>query len=296
MNDASQYTHWLPRDAAARHWFMHTRHTAIGMGQGKAGSRLLPDVSDERLARKGSDPVSPAVLRVNVLPGFGPCWETAAERLVRHLNTDAQIIAQRPWAGGERKGEGERGRRGDDSGFRSPALPFPPSPPLPFSPSSVGDRECLLLLGWPAADDRQRLKEIELYCRGGGPLVAVRTLDAEMPGWPNFAEEVFGARQGALARSQLMEVVRSDVAWHHPIVERVEVLLAEGEVYRGPRLGPRATVLLTADDGRGPAPAAWATRQSGGRVFCTTLGHEDDFREPTYLRLLANAVRWVAAI
>ena len=61
------------------------------------------------------------------------------------------------------------------------------------------DYECLVLLGWPSPSNRQRLKRIELYCRGGGPLVALRTLDAEMPGWPDFAEEVFGGRQAGRA-------------------------------------------------------------------------------------------------
>ena len=78
------------------------------------------------------------------------------------------------------------------------------------------------------------------------------------------------------------------------MLEGIDGLIAEGEIYRGPRLSPLATILLTADDGCGPAPVAWTTRHSGGRVFCTTLGHEDDFHEPAFLRLLARAVRWTA--
>src|SRR5208283_1289909 len=50
------------------------------------------------------------------------------------------------------------------------------------------------LLGWPAASSPQRVKRIELYCRGGGSLVAFRAMHAEIPGWSNFAEEVLGRR------------------------------------------------------------------------------------------------------
>ena len=205
--------------------------------------------------------------------------------MVRHLNADPRLIAERAWE--ESNGQ---------------ALPSHPAGPSEADGTAeracyfAEDCDCLVLLGWPAAEDRRRLKQIELYCRGGGPLVAVRTVDAVMPGWPNFAEEVFGGRQPSSRRSRLLEVLRSDVAWHHPAVDGVEILLAEGEVYRGPRLSPRATVVLTADDGRGPGPVAWAFRRPGGRVLCTTLGHEDDFREPAFLRLISNAVRWAAMV
>ena len=46
----------------------------------------------------------------------------------------------------------------------------------------------------------------------------------------------------------------------------------------------------------GTRPVAWATRHAGGRVFCTTLGLDDDFREPSFLRLISNAVHWAGLI
>ena len=158
------------------------------------------------------------------------------------------------------------------------------------------DYNCLVLLGWPAPTDRQRLKRIELYCRAGGSLVAVRWLDAEMPGWPDFAEEVLGGRQPSSRPSRLMETQRADAAWHHPVVDGIDGLIAEGEIYRGPHLSPRATVLLTADDGQGRGPVAWSMRHSGGRLVCTTLGHEDDLRDATFLHFISRAIHWAALV
>ena len=237
-------------EAAARHWFMHTPHEAIGMG-GNAKARPAPLPETQTLS-------------VGVLAGLGSAWRIALERLAGHLNSDRSLIAEPAW---------QHARADDDA---------------------IENYDCLVLLGWPAANNRERLKQIELYCRAGGSLVAVRTLGANMPGWPDFAEEVFGGRQPETQQSRLMEVRRSNVAWHHPALDGLDGLIAEGEVYRGPRLSSMATVLLTADDGRGPAPVAWTTRHAGGRVFSTTLGHEDDFREPAFLRLIARAVRWTA--
>ena len=200
-----------------------------------------------------------------------------------YLGNDKSLIAEPAW---ERRGKGDITHLPE-----RPEGCFAQMSDVPFSSE---DYDCLVLLGWPAMNDRQRLKRIELHCRGGGSLVAVRTLAATMPGWPDFAEEVFAGRQPETNQSRLLETRRSDVAWHHPALDGLEGLIAEGEVYRGPRLSSTATVLLTADDGRGAAPVAWTSRHAGGRVFSTTLGHEDDFREPAFLGLIARAVRWTA--
>jgi type 1 glutamine amidotransferase len=121
-------------------------------------------------------------------------------------------------------------------------------------------------------------------------------MHAEIPGWSNFSEDVLGGRQPAGRRCRLLEVQRSDTAWHHPVVQGVETMIAEGEVYSGPRFSPQATVLLTAHGGQRAQPVAWTTRYEGGRVFCTTLGLDDDFREPSFLRLISNAVQWTGLV
>ncbi len=44
-------------------------------------------------------------------------------------------------------------------------------------------------------------------------------------------------------------------------------------------------------------PAAWVRAPKGefrGRVFYTSLGLPEDFKEPNYRRLLINAIFWVA--
>lgn len=164
--------------ALARHWFMHSRHTAIGMG-GNRPAQLSPP-PDVRLAP------SERLLHVGVFAGCEAGMETAAERLVVHFNRHPQMIAVRPWR--------------ETAAYAAPDLP-----PVPVAEHAWGhaahddtcdDYDCLVLLGWPAADDRRRLKQIELYCRDDRPVVALRTLDAEMPGWADFCEEVFGGRLG----------------------------------------------------------------------------------------------------
>jgi type 1 glutamine amidotransferase len=44
-----------------------------------------------------------------------------------------------------------------------------------------------------------------------------------------------------------------------------------------------------------PEPIAWTNRYGKSRIFYTSLGHEDDFKNENFVRLLANAVEWCLA-
>jgi hypothetical protein len=209
-------------------------------------------------------------LRVGLVTGAEEMWEPAADLLAEHLLRDPGLEIDRAW----------------DC--------------IDLGIDITADYDCLVLLGWPTASRRKLLKRIELHCRGGGSLVALRAIHAELPGWTNFAEEVLGGRQLPGTKCRLLEVERSDSAWHHPIVAGLETMIAEGEVYCGPRFSPDTSVLLKTHsampNGQRGLPVAWAKRQEGGRVFCTTLGLLDDFRIPGFVRLISNAVHWVGLV
>jgi type 1 glutamine amidotransferase len=244
--------------ALSRHWFMHTSHVSVGLGAAKPReaqsppSAIMPPLPAEEVR----------TLRVGLIAGPEAAWDMAAARMAEHLRKDQRLDVFYAWDCVE------------------------------FGIDDPHDYDCLVLFGWPSASNRELVKRIEVHCRNGGSIVALRAMHAEISGWPNFAEEVFGGRQPQRHRSRLLEVQRSENAWHHPVVDGVETLIAEGEVYCGPRFSPDTTVLLTAHDGQRQRPVAWTTRYAGGRVFCSTLGQDDDFREPDFLRLISNAVHW----
>jgi hypothetical protein len=253
----------------AHHWFIHTPHSAIGIGaMAKAGSRLptSPAVPCE------PPPPLPEVrrLRVGLVAGSEESWRPAVERLAEHFFRDEGLEIGDAWDCAD----------------------------LGIEDST--DYDCLVLLGWPAASRRELLKRIGLYCRGGGSLVALRAMHAALPDWPSFAEEVLGGRQLPGKNCRLLEVNRAECAWHHPVVQGLGTLIAEGEGYSGPRFSPDTTVLLktvgSSQSGHGDLPVAWVRRHEGGRVFCSTLGVDDDFGEPSFLGLISRAVHWVGMV
>ena len=52
------------------------------------------------------------------------------------------------------------------------------------------------------------------------------------------------------------------------------------------------TVLLTGSIPDATEPVAWVREKDGRRVFYTSLGHPDDFKDANFNRLLVNALAW----
>ena len=39
-------------------------------------------------------------------------------------------------------------------------------------------------------------------------------------------------------------------------------------------------------------PLAWVREYKGGRIFYTSLGHPDDFKNPNFIQMVTNATFW----
>ena len=63
-------------------------------------------------------------------------------------------------------------------------------------------------------------------------------------------------------------------------------------VYKAGDLAPTATPLLFGDNGKGRHPVCLVNEYKGARVFYTSLGVPEDFKDENFRRLLVNAVYW----
>ena len=138
------------------------------------------------------------------------------------------------------------------------------------------------------------LERFRQYCAAGKPLVGVRTASHACQNWLAFDAEVLGGSydghygSGAVARVEI-----AGEAGGHPVLKGVEPFESRGSLYRNTPIADDAELLLT---GRTPEhfePVAWTRRHRGGRIFYTSLGHQKDFWELDFLRLIDNAVNWV---
>lgn len=159
----------------------------------------------------------------------------------------------------------------------------------------------------PPLDD---LDAIRAHVAAGRPLVGIRTAShafaprrGETPPaghgtWPDFDPRVLGGRYvGHHGAGPATSVTVASGAAGHPILVGIDVarLVGHGSLYRVAPLEPSATALLSGVAADHPAePVAWtnAPRRGSSRVFYTSFGHEDDFREPEFRRLLLQGICW----
>jgi type 1 glutamine amidotransferase len=167
-----------------------------------------------------------------------------------------------------------------------------------LSLAAIDDADVVLLFTRRLRTEGPELERFQAYCARGGPIVGVRTASHGFQNWLAFDREVLGGNYGnhygagPLCR---VELAPNAAAADHPILRGVDLPFdSPGSLYRNTPLAADTTPLLTGRTDEASEPVAWTRVHRGGRVFTTSLGHQEDFRNPAFLRLLANAVFWAA--
>ncbi|MGZ8940148.1 MAG: ThuA domain-containing protein [Limisphaerales bacterium] len=138
------------------------------------------------------------------------------------------------------------------------------------------------------------LAEIRKYVESGKPLVALRTSSHAFENWKEFDKEVLGGNYGNHYGNKLKTTVSVAAgAKDHPLLRGVSEFVSDGSLYKNTPLGPGAKVLLMgAVEGHAPEPVAWTRENKGARVFYTSLGHPQDFKEESFRNLVRNGIEW----
>ena len=162
---------------------------------------------------------------------------------------------------------------------------------------------------------RAQLDAIRAHLEAGKPLVGIRTAshafaprDQERDEfvvkggraeWPRFDPEVLGGNyQGHHGTGPRVTVRPAPGAEDHAILSGVDLASFStlGSLYRvSPLAGSATPLVIGSVPGKPEEPVTWvhAYGPKQARVFYTSLGHPDDFAQPTFRRLLLNGVVWV---
>ncbi len=82
---------------------------------------------------------------------------------------------------------------------------------------------------------------------------------------------------------------------HHPVTRGLKDFTIRDEAYGGYWVSPDVNVLLRTDCPKSTPEIAWAHRVGKGRVVTIQLGHDHfAYENPSYRRLVGNAIRWCA--
>ncbi len=159
--------------------------------------------------------------------------------------------------------------------------------------SAIEETDVLLLFTRRLNVDGEELERFKAYCAAGGPVVGVRTASHAFQNWLAFDGEVLGGnyqmhwRHGPRARARFEPGSEG-----HLLLEGVAEFSSAGSLYRNTPIAADTSLLMSASTDEHDEPVTWTRTHAGGRVFYTSLGHQEDFEEPGFLRLLANAVLW----
>ena len=142
------------------------------------------------------------------------------------------------------------------------------------------------------------LERFKNYCADGRPLVGVRTASHAFQNWLDFDRDLLGGNyEGHYGSDVASRIDVADGAGDHPVLTGVLPFESQGSLYKNTPLADDTSLLLTGRSAEHCEPVAWTRQHSAGqrgRIFYTSLGHQKDFWELDFLRLIGNAIHWVA--
>ena len=148
---------------------------------------------------------------------------------------------------------------------------------------------------------------IRKHIDAGKPVLGIRTAshafgakkpEAGRAAWETFDVDVFGGHYEnhyGKGPATVVTAVQGHVlarGWPG------EAMKFTSSLYKSRNLAPGTTVVLNGTSEGRPEitePVAWVRTEGGRRIFYTSLGSAEDFREAAFRRLLVNAVLWATA-
>ncbi len=144
-----------------------------------------------------------------------------------------------------------------------------------------------------------QLKKFKAWFEAGKPIVAIRTTSHGFQNWLEFDRIVLGATYGNHygGKSKGTQISFVEKQTDHPILKGVDQKTFHSPmwVYKYTNLADSVTVLMTGKFEDHVEPVTWTNVYKSGRVFYTSLGHADDFKNEVFVKLLSNGVTWCLA-
>ena len=162
------------------------------------------------------------------------------------------------------------------------------------SPSLVAldDADAIVVFTRRLLTQGAELERLQQYCSNGRPVVGLRTASHAFQHWLEFDRDVLGGHyEGHHDSSMSLDIELVPQATTHPILQGVQPFTACGSLYRNTPIAKDTSLLLSGHQGEHHEPVAW-TCERAGRAFYTSLGHQGDFWELDFLRLVRNGILW----
>ena len=137
------------------------------------------------------------------------------------------------------------------------------------------------------------LNRFKTYLSQGRPLIGLRTSSHAFENWKDFDTTVLGGNYQNHHENKFHPVITLAGSEEDLVLKGVKGWTSSGSLYKNSPLPAGSKVLLRgAIEGEPSEPVAWTHLFGTSRIFYTSLGHPDDFKEPSFTALLENAILW----
>jgi putative heme-binding domain-containing protein len=138
----------------------------------------------------------------------------------------------------------------------------------------------------------ESLETVKRFINSKKPIVGIRTASHGFQKWLEMDKEVLGGDYKGHFGAGVADVNIVEKQKDHPILKGVAAFKTNGSLYKNPSVASDVTVLLQGTMGKESEPVAWTREKDGRRVFYTSLGHPDDFKDGNFIRLIVNGLAW----
>jgi len=140
----------------------------------------------------------------------------------------------------------------------------------------------------------EQLNRFKKYLDAGKPLLGLRTASHSFENWKEFDAQVLGGNYQNHHGNKFKTVVSViPEERRNPILRGVSGFVSDGSLYKNTPLQPGSVPLLRGTiEGAPPEPVAWTHEYHGGRIFYSSLGHPNDFKNESFQNLVHNAMEW----
>lgn len=175
-----------------------------------------------------------------------------------------------------------------------------------YAPDRMKDIDAIVLYDLWEPITEEGKKDLVAALQAGKGLVVLHHAMANYQKWPEY-RKIMGGRfflaplrengadnpQSTAVGGQKVKVKVEDRG--HPVTKGLEDFELLDEPYGKYAVEPRVKVLLTTDHPASTRQIGWCHAYGKARVVTLQPGHDDNvYRTPSYRKLIAQAIRWVA--
>jgi type 1 glutamine amidotransferase len=140
-----------------------------------------------------------------------------------------------------------------------------------------------------------QLAHVKKFIASGKGIVGIRTASHAFQNWLEFDHEILGGDyNNHWPKPEMSEVKIEQKSSGNPVLAGVHPFSTTCTLYKNAHIAADLTLLLTARGAEHTEPVAWTRFHENARVFYTSLGTPDHFKNDDFVRMIVNAVFWSA--